>query len=409
MKFFKIKLSPVNERRWSRFKGNRRAKYCLIAFTLLTLLTYCAEMFVNSRALIVKYNGEYYFPFISDVRYGKDFGLNYEHETDYRALQKKFEEEKGDNWVMMPIIPFSPKDDDPIDQKPLDEKILEVESGFLSKIDEFTKKGLSSDEENKKVSDLKVEMIAELDRLDKLKYHPLPPDWSRGHYLGTDKNGYDIASRIVYGYRVAINFSILLLIITYSFGMTVGCLMGYLGGWFDLITQRIIEILSNIPFLYVAIIVAAIMIDKKMEMGFWPLLCIFAVFGWMGITWYMRTATYKEKEREYIIAAKAIGATNWRIIFSHLVPNVISLLVTFIPFAVSGTIIGLTSLDFLGYGFPKGEPSWGELIQQGTENTDAYWVVTSVVSALVLMLFLINSIGEGVREAFDPKKISRYE
>ena len=293
-------------------------------------------------------------------------------------------------------------------KKPLDEKIVSTEKDFLTRIDAL-KSELKGEDLDRKVSDLKIEMISELDKLEKLKFHPLPPSWEKGHYLGTDKNGYDIFSRIVYGYRIAINFAILLLIVTYSFGLTIGCLMGYLGGWFDLITQRIIEIFSNIPFLYVAIIVAAIMIENKMQMGFWSLLSIFAVFGWMGITWYMRTETYKEKEREYIIAAKAIGASHWRIIFSHLVPNVISLLVTFIPFAVSGTIIGLTSLDFLGYGFPKGEPSWGELIQQGTENTDAYWVVTSVVAALVLMLFLINSIGEGVREAFDPKKISRYE
>ena len=405
MKF--LKLSPVNQKRWQRFKANKRAFFCLIIFVTFTLFTYCAELFVNSRALMVKYNGETYYPVFSDVRYGNEFGLDYDHEVDYRELQKKFEAEGGENWVMMPLIPYGPKDDDPIDQKPHDVKIIEIEKQYLAKIASAEKETLEATSKKNIISDLRIEMIEEMDNEAKKKYHPLAPN--REHLLGTDKNGYDILARVIYGYRIAINFSLLLLIITYSFGMVIGCLMGYWAGWFDLITQRIIEIFSNIPFLYVAIIVASILIDKKIPMGFTPLLTIFAVFGWMGITWYMRTATYKEKEREYIMAAKAMGASDMRILIHHLLPHMVSLLVTFVPFAVSGTIISLTALDYLGYGLPKGDPSWGELISQGTLNMSAYWIVTSVVAAMVIMLFLINSIGEGVREAFDPKKISRYE
>ena len=138
-------------------------------------------------------------------------------------------------------------------------------------------------------------------------------------------------------------------------------------------------------------------------------IAIFSFFGWMGITWYVRTYTYREKAREYIIAARALGASNSRIIFSHLIPNMMGLVVTFIPFAVSGSIVALTSLDYLGYGLPKGDPSWGNLIKQGTDKWESYWIVLSIVGAMVVVLFLINSIGEALREAFDPKKISTYE
>jgi microcin C transport system permease protein len=242
-----------------------------------------------------------------------------------------------------------------------------------------------------------------------LKYHPLPPDIESEHYFGTDPSGRDIFARLLYGYRIAICFALVLLVVTYIIGVAVGCMMGYFGGLFDLIVQRKIEILSNVPFLYVIIILAAVLREHRMEMGFWTLVGIYAFFGWMGMTWYMRTITYKEKAREYIWAAKSIGASNTHIIFKHILPNVVSLLVTFIPFSVSGSIVGLTSLDYLGYGLPKGTPSWGELIRLGTEDMDSYWIVLSVVSAMIIVLFLINSVGEAVREAFDPKKISRYE
>lgn len=394
-----FKLNPINQKRWERFKKNRRGYLCLWIFSIITLFSIFAELFVNSKPLIMKYNGNYHFPVFSSVKQGTDFGLDFKHEPNYLQLQKSFE--GSDNWILMPLIPYNANQDDPIDQKTLDEKISNIEKEYLKKIE--------AEKNEEKLTALRIEMVDDIEKYESLKFHPLPPDWNREHYLGTDKNGRDIFARIIYGYRVAIAFAVLLLLVNYVIGTIVGCLMGYLGGIFDLLFQRVIEIITNIPFLYIVIIISAVMIQADKRLGFFELIGIFAIFGWTGITWYMRTATYKERSREYVLAAKAQGASSISIIMNHIIPNVISLLVTFVPFAVSGAIISLTSLDYLGFGLPKDYPSWGELIKQGTDNMDAYWIVLSVVSAMVVVLFLINSVGEAVRDAFDPKKISRYE
>jgi microcin C transport system permease protein len=224
------------------------------------------------------------------------------------------------------------------------------------------------------------------------------------HFLGTDNVGRDILARLVYGFRTAIIFSFVLLIMNYTIGITIGCCMGYFGGKFDLFFQRIIEIWNNVPFLYVIIIIASIMIPN-----FMILLLIMAFFGWIGITWVMRTMTFKEKEKEYILAVRSLGASHARIIFKHIIPNTISVIVTFAPFAISGGIVSLTSLDYLGFGLPAPTPSWGELLSQGWQNMGAWWIVSSVVAALVITLMTVTFIGEGIREAFDPKLHTIYE
>jgi microcin C transport system permease protein len=180
--------------------------------------------------------------------------------------------------------------------------------------------------------------------------------------------------------------------------------MGYYGSWVDLLGQRGIEILSRVPFIFIIMIIGS---TTKVTFGI--LLSLMILFQWMGISWQMRTATYREKSRDYIMAAKSLGASNMRIIFTHIIPSTISLIVTFIPFSISGSIIALTSLDFLGFGLPPGTPSWGELLKMGTRNMDAPWIVASVVVAMVFVLFIINLIGESIREAFDPKKFTKYE
>ncbi|MBW1899236.1 MAG: ABC transporter permease subunit, partial [Deltaproteobacteria bacterium] len=167
---------------------------------------------------------------------------------------------------------------------------------------------------------------------------------------------------------------------------------------------RIIEIWSNVPFLYVIIIISSIMVPN-----FTMLIFIMAIFGWMGMTWTMRTVTYKEKEREYVLAAKALGASNMRILFRHILPNTIAVIITYAPFAVSGGIVALTSLDYLGFGLPPPIPSWGELLQQGWANMDAWWISGSVVIAMLVTLIVVTFIGEAVREALDPKMHTTYE
>ncbi|MBW1721377.1 MAG: ABC transporter permease subunit, partial [Deltaproteobacteria bacterium] len=216
--------------------------------------------------------------------------------------------------------------------------------------------------------------------------------------------GRDVLARLVYGFRIAIAFSLLLLIFNFTIGIGIGSAMGYWGGRFDLFFQRVIEVWSNIPFLYVVIIISSILVPS-----FFMLVMIMAFFGWISITWTMRTVTYKERARDYVLAARALGASNLRIVFKHIVPNTVAVIVTYAPFAVSNGIVALTSLDYLGFGLPPPTPSWGELLQQGWSNLEAWWIVGSVVVAMMITLIAVTFVGEAVREAFDPRLHTTYE
>lgn len=346
-----IHFDPLTLKKITRFKSIRRGYYSFIIFTILVLLSCFSEMLVNSRALLVHYQGDWYFPTYGAVIPGKIFGLGYEYETNYRDLQKKLEKSATD-FVIMPVIPYNPFEND-----------------------------LKSD-----------------------AFPPFPPSFEDQHYLGTDTIGRDVLSRLVYGFRTAIFFSLTLLIVSYLIGVSIGAAMGYFGGLFDLFFQRIIEIWSNIPFLYVIMIVSSIMIPN-----FFTLIAIILVFGWIQMTWYMRTVTYKEKAREYVLAAKAMGASDSRVIFNHILPNTVSIIITFIPFSIANGIIALTSLDYLGFGLPPPTPSWGELLSQGSNNLEAIWIVSSVIVAMTVILVMVTFIGEAIREAFDPKKHTTYE
>jgi microcin C transport system permease protein len=347
-----MNLNPLTIKKFRRFKSIKRGYYSFILILVLILASFFAEILVNKRAVVVHHNGEYYFPTYGDPIPGSTFGLDYKYETNYRQLARKFESEGRGNWVILPLIPYDAYEND-----------------------------LREDE-----------------------FPPYPPSFEDRHYLGTDTIGRDIAARLVYGFRIAILFSLLLLVFNYGVGVSIGCAMGFWGGIFDLIFQRIIEIWTLLPGLYVIIIVSSIMVPN-----FFMLIVIMAFFGWTGITWTMRTITYKEKAREYVLAAKALGATDFRIIFKHIIPNTIAIIVTFAPFAVSGGIVALTSLDYLGFGLPPPTPSWGELLQQGWANLDAWWIGGSVVLAMIITLMAVTFVGEAIREAFDPKMHTTYE
>lgn len=347
-----MKLNPLTIRKIKRFKSIKRGYYSFVIFVIMLLITLFAELLVNNRALVVHYEGSFYFPTYRHIMTGTTFGLGYEYETNYRDLAVRFQTENDGNWVLLPPVPFNPYE-----------------------------------------TDLKTDA-----------YPPFPPSVAQKHFLGTDAVGRDIVARLVYGFRIAIAFSLLLLVTNYAIGVSIGSAMGYWGGKFDLIFQRIIEIWSNVPFLYVIIIISSIVVPN-----FFMLILIMAIFGWIGITWTMRTVTYKERAREYVLAARALGASDFRIIFKHIIPNTIAIIVTFAPFSVSGGIVALTSLDYLGFGLPPPTPSWGELIQQGWTNLDAWWISGSVIGAMVVTLMIVTFIGEGVREAFDPKLHTTYE
>jgi microcin C transport system permease protein len=306
---------------------------------------------VNNRALIVSYQGKLYFPTYGAFLPGTTFGLGYDYETNYRELRSTFAE-NGAGWVLMPPVPYNAFENDLRDST----------------------------------------------------YPPYPPSFATRHFLGTDTTGRDVVARLVYGFRIAIGFSLVLLLCNYLIGIAVGCAMGFWGGAFDLFFQRVIEVWSNVPFLYVIMIVASIMVPT-----FWTLTFVMVLFGWMSMTWYMRTSTYKEKARDYVMAARALGASSTRIVARHILPNTVSVIVTFIPFSIASGITALTALDYLGFGLLPPTPSWGDLLSQGTDNLDSPWIVTSVVSAMIVILLMVTYIGEAIREAYDPKRFTYYE
>ena len=360
IKLLPHKLNPLTEKKLQRFREIRRGYYSFAILSTLVVLSLFAELLVNNRALIVNYDGEYYFPAYTGVKLGAQFGLSGEDSqtpVNYRRLKEIFKSENNGNWVLLPPIPFNANENN-------------------------TYQGV---------------------------FKPAPP-LTGGHWLGTDTTGRDILARLVYGFRIAIFFALTFMAFVYLIGITVGCLMGYFGGIFDLLVQRFIEIWSNIPFIYMVIIIFSIIpTNFSLQARITILLTIMVLFSWTGMTYYMRTATYREKARDYTAAARVLGASAPRIIFHHIMPNAISTIVTFMPFTIASAITAITALDFLGFGLPPPTPSMGELLKQGTANLYSPWIVSTAFFALVLLLTLVTFIGEAVREAFDPRKFTVYK
>ncbi len=353
-----LRLNPQTLKKLRRFREIKRGYYSFLILVGFLVIVSFGELLVNNRALVVSYEGNLYFPTYTDFRPGTDFGQPYDYEVNYRDLAKQFEEEGGENWVIMPIVPYNPYEN-------------------------HTTTGI---------------------------FRPEAPSIETRHFLGTDSTSRDILARLFYGTRIALLFSIAFMAAVYFIGIAIGCAMGYFGGVFDLLFQRFIEIWSNIPFLYMIIIVFSVIPQTfSIPMRIMILLTVMVLFSWTSMTYYMRTETYKEKSRDYIAAARIIGASNTRIIFRHILPNVLSTLVTFMPFTIVSAITAITALDFLGFGLPPPTPSLGELLKQGTATLrKAPWIITSAFGTLVILLTLVTFIGEAVRESFDPKKFTIY-
>jgi microcin C transport system permease protein len=351
------RLNPITVKKLRRFRSLRRGWWSFVILAGLIVFTLFAELFINHRALVVRHDGRWFFPAYGAVVPGETFGLGYQWETDYRQLRDQVRSDpvaqaRGD-FVLLAAIPYNP-----------------TENCYPG---EF--------------------------------FRARPPDLAKRHLLGTDTQNRDIFARLVFGFRKALAFALWFVVGTYALGILIGCAMGYYRGLFDLIFQRIIEIWSNVPFLYVVIIIASLV---RPSLGW--LVAINIAFGWMGMTYYMRTGTLKEAARDYVASAQVLGASDTRIILRHILPNTAATLVTFVPFTVAGAIGSLTALDFLGFGLPVPTPSWGELLRQGTQNlTTAPWIVLSAVTAMTLVLTLVTFVGEAVREAFDPRKFTTYQ
>ncbi len=353
-----LSLNPQTKKKLKRFRAIKRGYYSFVILCGLLIVGLFGELLVNNRALLVRYQGELYFPTYTEFHPGTDFGLNYSYETNYRELQARFEQEGGSDWVLMPLVPYGPYENHTTGQV----------------------------------------------------FRPEPPSFEHAHYLGTDTTSRDILARLFYGTRIALFFSIAFMVAVYCIGIVIGCAMGYFGGIFDLLFQRLIEIWSNIPFLYMVIIVFSVIPSTfSIPTRIAILLTVLVLFSWTGMTYYMRTETYKEKARDYIASARVVGASNSRIIFHHVLPNVLSTLVTFMPFTMVSAITSITALDFLGFGLPPPTPSLGELLKQGTATLrTAPWIVTAAFGTLVILLTLVTFIGEAIRESFDPRKFTVY-
>ncbi|MAW27915.1 MAG: peptide ABC transporter permease [Gammaproteobacteria bacterium] len=351
-------MNPETRKKLRRFREIKRGYYSFLILAGLFCLSLFGEVLINSRALVVSYAGGLYFPVYTDFHPGTDFGESYSYETNYRDLQDKWESEDSDNWLIMPLVPYN-----------------EFENHATGQV-----------------------------------FKPEPPSFTAQHYLGTDSTSRDILARLFYGTRIALLFAMVFTAAVYLIGIAIGCAMGYLGGVFDLVFQRLIEIWSNIPFLYMVIIIFSVVPSTFSIPGrIAILLTVMVLFSWTSMTYYMRTETYKEKTRDYAAAARVMGASTTRIIFRHILPNILSTLMTFMPFTIISAITAITALDFLGFGLPPPTPSLGELLKQGTATLrTAPWIVTAAFGTLVILLTLVTFIGEAIREAFDPRKFTVY-
>lgn len=447
--------NPATVRRIKRFKAIQRGYWSLVILMVLAGLAALDQVIVGKEALAVRYDGEWRFPaFTPQPFQGKDFGIEgelAEAPVNYRRLAREFEEgfaARGDR-VFMPLIPFGSTDDTlkprsrPLvlrqgvyyedgSRKPyfgLAARYYDLEEGNIYQrftlrrgilngaVDGWNEagepvysaeyeEGVKQKEKFSGEGDVGDFLALPAGGLRAVKYHPSPPVPEEGNFLGTTSQGYDVVAYLYGGLQVNFKAAILFLPVVYFVGITLGMLMGYLGGLFDLIFDRLIEIFSNMPFLFIVIIFSS-MVPEKFK-GLPVILTILMLFGWMGITALMRTAAYRDKERDYIAAARVLGAGTPRIIFRHLLPNTVAIIVTLIPFTTSSLISSLTALDYLGFGLPPEYATWGRLLSDGLSNLSAPWLVSSTFFALVGMLVLITFIGEAVREAFDPKKHSYY-
>ena len=369
-------LSPINQRRWENFKANRRGYWSLGLFLVLFVFSLFAEVVANDKPLLVRYKGETLFPVLIDYPESK-FG-GFLAVTDYKDPVILDEIEKA-GWIVWPPIRYSYS---------------------------------SINKDYPRIKNAEGRCLG----------FPAPPPWATNlatcdappdqmarfaaignrNWLGTDDQGRDVVARVIYGFRLSIVFGLLLTIIASAIGIMAGAVQGYFGGVVDLVFQRILEIWSAIPSLYVLLIISNVLVP-----GFWTLLGILLLFHWVSLVGVVRAEFLRGRNFEYIKAARALGLSNVAIMFKHLLPNAMVATLTFLPFALSSSITALTALDFLGLGLPPGSPSLGELLLQGKGNLQAPWLALSAFFSIALLLALLIFIGEAVRDAFDPRKTFR--
>lgn len=362
-------LSPINLRRWQNFKANRRGYWSLWIFLALFVISLSSDFIANDRPLLVSYKSELLVPVLVDYPEEK-FG-GFLAETDYRS-DYIAEEINANGWMLWPPIRYS---------------YSTVNSNIPHSAPTAPFWSMTAEE--------------------RCAGYPQGVDdpgciMGNMNWLGTDDQARDVVARMLYGFRVSVLFGLILTIASAVIGVTAGAIQGYFGGWTDLILQRVIEIWSSMPVLYILLIIAAIL-----PPGFFVLLGIMLLFSWVSFVGIVRAEFLRARNFEYVRAARALGVNNRTIMWRHLLPNAMVATLTFLPFILSGSIATLTSLDFLGFGMPPGSASLGELIAQGKNNLQAPWLGLTAFFTMMIMLSLLIFIGEAVRDAFDPRKTFR--
>ncbi|MBI3433604.1 MAG: ABC transporter permease [Proteobacteria bacterium] len=360
-------LSPINARRLRSFQANRRGYWSFFVFMVLFVVSLMAEFIANDRPLLIRYEGKFYFPAL--VAYPETtFGGDFETAADYRDpfLKKLIADKAGE--VIWPPIRFSYNTHNldlptPAPSKPT---WLLTEAQCREVV---VKKGLGGCRD--------------------LEYN----------WLGTDDQGRDVVARLIYGFRLSVLFGLVLTLVSSVIGVAAGAVQGYFGGWTDLLFQRFIEIWTSVPSLYLLLIISSVLVP-----GFFVLLGILLLFSWVALVGLVRAEFLRGRNFEYIQAARALGVSNAKIMFRHLLPNAMVATMTFLPFILSSSVMTLTALDFLGFGLPPGSPSLGEMLSQGKANIQAPWLGLCGFFTVAIMLSLLIFIGEAVRDAFDPRK-----
>ena len=341
--FLGMGVTPLTRRRIDSFKSNKRGYWSMWIFLALFVFTLFAEIVANDKPFLVYFKGDFYTP-VFNAYPETAFGGEFETEADYRD---PFVAEliERDGWMLWPIIRYDHR------------------------------------------------TVA----WDLPSPAPSPPDAE--HWLGTDDQARDVTARLIYGFRISVLFGFSLTVISAIIGVAAGAVQGYFGGWLDLLFQRFIEVWSGLPTLYLLIILASIV-----EPNFWWLLGLLLLFSWMGFVGVVRAEFLRARNFDYVRAARALGVTDFTIIFRHVLPNAMVATMTFMPFTLAGSVTVLTSLDFLGIGLPPGSASLGELLAQGKANLQAPWLGLTGFFVIAVMLSLLIFVGEAVRDAFDPRK-----
>ena len=335
-------LSPLMRRRFERLRGNKRAYWSLWVFAGIFALATCAELFCYHKPFLVFCEGRFYFPYV--VTYSDEtFGGSLVTEADYKDPETQtFIRDKG-GWMLWPLVHYRH------------------------------------------------------DTVNLERQAPAPP--SAENWLGTDSSGRDVLARLLYGLRVSLLFGLGLMCFTVLLGVSAGSLQGFFGGTLDLLMQRFVELWSGLPVLFLLIILSGFI-----RPTLWWLLGIMLLFSWMGLASLVRAEFLRVRQHDYVRAAQVLGVPSSRIMLRHMLPNAMVATLTYLPFLLNHSIATLTSLDFLGFGLPPGSASLGDLLQQGKNNLHAPWLGLSAFFSMVLVLMLITFVGEGLRDAFDPRQ-----